>query len=291
MNCRYCGASNPEDEHRCGRCGRRLRPNVPVPNRTATAPVLDPVVEEPAAQSSEQSAERHQPTFPPRQKYLFAEAAPRVIPFDSIAPSNPKPAPQFSKTPEMAPERRPRPAAPRRRAQRVVSDAQPAFDFLPPAPPAHAARRNVAESAIYCDAPVATLSQRFVAAALDVSIVFAGFILMMSVFAYKTGGIVLTGYAPAIYGAMFGLLFLFYKYVSYRFAEVSPGVRWAGLCLLDFDGRQPAVRSRLHRLAAGCLSLLPAGAGLLWALVDEEHLTWHDQMSKTFLTPAVPRRS
>ncbi|MEN6537208.1 MAG: RDD family protein, partial [Bryobacteraceae bacterium] len=223
-----------------------------MPNRTATAPVLDPVVEQPA----ERPAERHQPTLPPRQRYLFAEAAPRVIPFDSIAPSSPRPAPQVSRETETAPERQPRTAAPRRRAPRAVSDAQPSLDFLPPAPPAHAARRHVAESAIYCDAPVATLSQRFVAAALDAAIVAAGFAVMLSVFAYKTGGIVLTGYAPVIYGAMFGLLFLFYKYVSFRFAEVSPGVRWAGLRLLDFDGRQPAVRSRLHRLAAGCLSFL-----------------------------------
>jgi hypothetical protein len=25
--------------------------------------------------------------------------------------------------------------------------------------------------------------------------------------------------------------------------------------------------------------------GMLWALVDEEALTWHDHMSKTFPTP------
>jgi hypothetical protein len=33
------------------------------------------------------------------------------------------------------------------------------------------------------------------------------------------------------------------------------------------------------------VSFIAAGIGLLWALVDEERLTWHDYMSKTFPTP------
>src|SRR6202041_3046551 len=30
---------------------------------------------------------------------------------------------------------------------------------------------------------------------------------------------------------------------------------------------------------------LSGGLGLVWALVDEENLTWHDHISKTFPTP------
>jgi len=32
------------------------------------------------------------------------------------------------------------------------------------------------------------------------------------------------------------------------------------------------------------LSLCSLGLGLVWALVDEESLTWHDHISKTFPT-------
>jgi hypothetical protein len=39
------------------------------------------------------------------------------------------------------------------------------------------------------------------------------------------------------------------------------------------------------RQLASVLSLISAGLGLVWALVDEENLTWHDHISKTFPTP------
>ena len=64
----------------------------------------------------------------------------------------------------------------------------------------------------------------------------------------------------------------------------TPGMRFAGLQLVDFDGRRPRSKSRIVRQFAGILSLASAGVGLLWALVDEESLTWHDHISKTFPT-------
>jgi hypothetical protein len=54
---------------------------------------------------------------------------------------------------------------------------------------------------------------------------------------------------------------------------------------LNFDGMPPTRNQRIVRVAAGCLSLLAGGLGLLWAAADEETLSWHDHMSKTFLTP------
>jgi hypothetical protein len=54
---------------------------------------------------------------------------------------------------------------------------------------------------------------------------------------------------------------------------------------VDFDGRRPDREQRGVRQVAGLLSLLSAGLGLVWALVDEEKLTWHDHISKTFPTP------
>ena len=50
------------------------------------------------------------------------------------------------------------------------------------------------------------------------------------------------------------------------------------------------------RVAWGVFSVLPLGLGLLWALVDQERLTWHDLLSKTFPSPdttsnSVPRWS
>ena len=55
-----------------------------------------------------------------------------------------------------------------------------------------------------------------------------------------------------------------------------------GLRVVNFDGYPADARQRLVRFVCACLSTL-AGLGLLWALFDEEKLTWYDHMSKTFL--------
>ena len=70
----------------------------------------------------------------------------------------------------------------------------------------------------------------------------------------------------------------------------SAGLRWARLHLVNFDGRRPNRRERAVRMAASWLSVLPCGLGLFWALMDEENLTWHDQISKTFPSPVDARR-
>jgi hypothetical protein len=54
---------------------------------------------------------------------------------------------------------------------------------------------------------------------------------------------------------------------------------------VNFDGQTPTRAQRFYRTASGFLSLMAGGIGLLWGLVDEETLTWHDHISKTFPTP------
>ena len=93
-----------------------------------------------------------------------------------------------------------------------------------------------------------------------------------------------------MYAAALALILLFYKVLVCVLAQESPGARWMGLRLLHFDGRPPERRQRLLRLASGILSVLPACAGLLWALADEERLTWHDHISKTFIAPLESSR-
>jgi uncharacterized RDD family membrane protein YckC len=102
---------------------------------------------------------------------------------------------------------------------------------------------------------------------------------------YERGEVVFTWPASLIYVATVALMFLFYKLLACLLAEQTLGMKWMGLRLLNFDGKSPDVRQRLIRLVSSCLSVLPACAGLLWALLDEERLAWHDHMSKTFATP------
>ena len=114
--------------------------------------------------------------------------------------------------------------------------------------------------------------------------------MFLAILHYKAGEIPFGRQTPLIPAAAFLLMFLFYKLLACILAEQTPGTKWMGLRLLHFDGRPPKRRQRLLRLAAACLSVLPGCAGLLWALADEEHLTWHDHMSKTFVTSIEPPR-
>lgn len=120
---------------------------------------------------------------------------------------------------------------------------------------------------------------------MDALIVLVAMGMFLGIFHYLAGGIILTRPAMLSYTAAFALMLLLYKALALLYSDGTPGTKLMDLRLLDFDGRPPDRRQRFHRLAASCLSLLPAGAGLLWALLDEEQLTWHDHMSKTFATP------
>ena len=75
-----------------------------------------------------------------------------------------------------------------------------------------------------------------------------------------------------------------YKLLWTFAARDTIGTQIAGLRLVDFDGNPPSRTHRYHRLCGGILSVLAAGVGLIWCLVDEDSLTWHDHISSTFLT-------
>ena len=142
---------------------------------------------------------------------------------------------------------------------------------------------------IYCDAPVAVPAHRMLAAAVDTSMVLIGLGIFVSVAVFLMG---LSGEdlvinrrtAPFLIGVG-AVIALFYRSLWYFGNGDTPGMRFAGLRLVDFDGRRPDREQRGMRQVAGLLSLLAAGLGLVWALVDEESLTWHDHISKTFPTP------
>jgi uncharacterized RDD family membrane protein YckC len=68
------------------------------------------------------------------------------------------------------------------------------------------------------------------------------------------------------------------------FGQVSLGLQGAHLNVVSFDGLRPTSALRFARLWAGWLSVLSAGMGVLWALSDQETLTWHDHVSQTMLT-------
>lgn len=269
MNCRYCGAANAEEEHRCLHCGRRLDGLAASPLRGSTVPAparaTPPLIAMPHREAPLSRVARQQSLF-------------RVIPFESIAPS----------VEEDTPARRRAPTP--RRTRRAPHPNQQTLEFAAPETQPSTPPETAAKPAVQCDAPVASIRARSAAVAVDLSIVLLGLSVVLGILWARAGELPLSGTAALIYGAAFALLLLFYKLLACARAGHSPGARMMGLRLLHFDGRPADGRLRLLRLASGCLSLLPLGVGFLWALVDEERLTFHDHITRTFTTPAKSAR-
>jgi uncharacterized RDD family membrane protein YckC len=74
-----------------------------------------------------------------------------------------------------------------------------------------------------------------------------------------------------------------YKLLWSLFDQVTPGLQAVGLEVVRFDGLAPTLGQRLGRVALGWLSVAGAGMGVIWAMADEDRLTWHDHISQTFL--------
>ncbi len=82
--------------------------------------------------------------------------------------------------------------------------------------------------------------------------------------------------------AAFIVLAVLYKGFFFMFAGTTPGMRYAGISLCTFDDQRPTREQMRRRIAAVLLSLLPVGLGLLWAIFDDDHLSWHDRISRTY---------
>jgi uncharacterized RDD family membrane protein YckC len=74
-----------------------------------------------------------------------------------------------------------------------------------------------------------------------------------------------------------------YQTLFFTLGIGTPGMMYAGVGLRTLEGQTPTRRQRCARLMALPLSVLPLGLGLIWALFDETHLTWHDRLSGTYL--------
>jgi uncharacterized RDD family membrane protein YckC len=282
MECRYCQAANADDDHRCRRCGRRLRMSPVYTGSSAAAPVLQsgaapvlhyeapPVNRNDVHRSPEPSEPRHPITYQP--SLFTSRELPLVIQFETIAPGSAPPSP-----------RKAQPSASRQRRRKVIPGQQfLEFDHRF----AESTRSSKpADGVIYCDAPVAIPAHRAMAAALDASIIVIALAVFGIVFRLAGGAFVLNAKtAPMFMGAAAGVV-IFYRLLWCLANGDTAGQKWTHLRLVNFDGQTPTRTQRFYRTVSGFLSLMAGGIGLLWGLVDEETLTWHDHISKTFPTP------
>ena len=82
--------------------------------------------------------------------------------------------------------------------------------------------------------------------------------------------------ALLVIGLLYNALFL-------ALGKSTPGMMYARISLCTFDDECPSRAQMRGRLGAMVLSLLPVGLGMVWAVFDDDHLCWHDRLSRTYL--------
>lgn len=88
-------------------------------------------------------------------------------------------------------------------------------------------------------------------------------------------GIALLAALPCVLWAVFEYVFLVH-------GEGTPGMQVARIGLATFDGYAVSRSRRRFRALAMMLAGFSLGLGLLWALLDEDTLCWHDRITKTY---------
>jgi len=284
MHCPHCRAVNHQAEERCVHFGRRLNGEAqgPYPIRAAataaaTAPALQPFPDRESPPGKTPAPAKPQET-PNYQPSLFSNgsrdgSAGKVIPIPTLTPLHP-----YHR--DSAPRRPAHRGSASTRLQHRTSDFQQTLGFQDSA----AEVRIQPGETIVCDAPVAAPSHRLMAAAADASLILVAVGLFLVIFFAAGGQVALDRQAMSFIIGVTAVIALFYRALWCLANGDTPGMRFAGLRLVDFDGRRPDREQRGIRQVASLLSLLSAGLGLVWALVDEEKLTWHDHISKTFPT-------
>lgn len=137
--------------------------------------------------------------------------------------------------------------------------------------------------------PVADLGERRAAGLLDAAFLVTSYCAFLVYFISLGGKIYFTKMELAIFGLSFLLFYVQYFGLFTLFSGTTPGMMIRGLRVVSFDGSLPDSHQLMQR---GLGYLVSAGAlmiGFLWSLWDEDHLTWHDRMSHTYLTHAAPQ--
>ena len=285
--CSGCGHWAAIQAQRCDRCGRLLR------NRDAAARLR---------RGFEQAEALPEPSAPPPARPLpepewkrelqerlagYRDRAP--LP-DVQRPALELPPPKRAAAPEArlpaksaearpAPLRRPAPAdsAPLARGRET---APPIVDLRPAAGDSPRLTR-----AQRIPAP---LSVRAIAGAMDLGIALVATGIFTAI-VYQIEQITVSpDEAVRVIGAAFALILSCYLFCFLFFAGRTAGMRWVGLSVLNLDGAPPDARQRRSRALGTLLSLAALGVGFIWAVADEQSLTWHDRMSRTFVAQDEP---
>ena len=167
---------------------------------------------------------------------------------------------------------------------------------LPPAAPEwttsiHLDAHTVTEPVANPEAPVlasllppqtAPLQLRVMAAMVDGIFVAAASLAFIAAYA-RAGGSIPLGVPAAL--SVLGILtviHVLYQLLFFTFSDETPGMRYARIGLCTFTDGNPTRKDMRRRIFAQFVAVCPLGLGLLWILLDDDALGWHDRISRMY---------
>lgn len=134
--------------------------------------------------------------------------------------------------------------------------------------------------------PVASLGDRQLAGIIDAACLLFAFGGFVALFGSLGGQLTLSKMSAAVYLAAVSVMYFQYFALFTIFGATTPGMMFRGLQVMSFSGEAPTPRQLLLRSASYMLSAATFFVGFFWAVWDEDQLTWHDRLSKTYLSSA-----
>ncbi len=132
--------------------------------------------------------------------------------------------------------------------------------------------------------PVASLDERRCAALIDAACLLFAYGGFLALFGSMGGQFTVSKLSAAVYAATFAIVYLQYFALFTIFGGTTPGMMFRGLQVTSFTGDPPTPRQMLLRSAGYILSAGTFFLGFFWAWWDEDALTWHDRLSRTYLS-------
>jgi hypothetical protein len=138
---------------------------------------------------------------------------------------------------------------------------------------------------LYMPVFTASMDLRFMAAMVDACCVGLAYVVFAGVGAVASGGALRSVAAWKLESvAILALVGLFvgYQWLFLTLGEATPGMLYAKVSLCTFADGTPTRKMRQKRVWKLLLAMMPMGLGILWMLVDTDHLGWHDKWSRTY---------
>jgi uncharacterized RDD family membrane protein YckC len=278
QTCMQCGAINGAEARTCCFCDTRLSKGqdaTAVPARSQLTSEGNLAVEPDWRSEVSQRLEAYR-VRRGRPRESHAQPALAFIP-----PTSPEPTEVrvFEAPPAAIPKRRFRPT----RVERMeISAEQPSFDFA-----AEGAHDESRPRISPYDSPalsVAPLAERRRAGMLDVALLLFAYGAFLMLFHACGGRFTFSKVDALVTAATLGLFYTQYVTLFTYFGAATPGMTLRGLRVVSLDGLDPSPQQLLWRSFGYLVSAGTMMLGFLWALWDEDQLSWHDRISQTCIT-------